>query len=80
LGIGLAAPKSVLSFNGSADPPYLLSTAGMGSAGADVAFYLHGHWTEFPASAQVANDEAREAARVFLATGARPGNVAWEEV
>lgn len=52
----------------------------MGSAGADVAFYLHGHWTEFPASAQVANDEAREAARVFLATGARPGNVAWEEV
>jgi immunity protein Imm1 of predicted polymorphic toxin system len=43
-------------------------------------FYLHGHWTEFPATALIPNPAAREAARQFLRTGDRPDTVRWEEV
>jgi cobyrinic acid a,c-diamide synthase len=68
-----------ISFNQSADPPYFMSADDTGSPDEDVVFYLHGHWTEFPASALVKNEDTREAARRFLATGQRPDNVMWEE-
>lgn len=80
LGIGLATRNSILSYNASPDPPYFLSAGGIGSADDDVVFYLHGHWTEFPGSALILEHDAREAARRFLAIGARPDNVTWEEV
>jgi hypothetical protein len=80
LGIGLGPSSGVLTFQESADPPYFMSAGDIGLPDEDVAFYLHGHWTEFPGTALVANEHAREAARRFLATGDRPDNVMWEEV
>lgn len=80
LGIGLGAPNSVLVFNGSPDPPYLISAGNLGSRDEDVAFYLHGHWTEFAGDSLISHAAAREAAHRFLASGDRPDNVKWEEV
>jgi hypothetical protein len=80
LGVGLGAAGSVLSFTGTSDPPYFISTGNLGPQNDGVVFYLHGHWSEFPASALVTNQDAREAARRFVATGRRPDNVRWEDV
>lgn len=80
LGVGQGAEGSVLSFNESPDPPYFVSAGGLGSPNDEVVFYLHGRWSEFPASALVANEDAREAARRFIGTGRRPENVRWQEV
>jgi Immunity protein Imm1 len=80
MGLGLATSSGVLTFQESADPPYFMSAGDIGLPDEDVGFYLHGHWTEFPGTALVANEDAREAARRFLATGDRPANVMWEEV
>lgn len=80
LGIGLAAPKSVLAFNPSPEPPYFMSSGEVGEPDEDAVFYLHGHWTEFPGTALVSNTAAREAASRFIKTGNRPENVDWEEV
>ena len=80
LGIGLGGPSSVLAFNPSPEPPYLISLGDAGSLDGDAGFYLHGHWTEFPRTALVPNAAAREAARRFIRNGNRPDNVEWEEV
>lgn len=82
LGIGLGRSASVLAFKESDDPPYFMSVGRPDAPDdEDVGFYFQGHWTEFPASALVPVDRAREAARaLLLATGHRPDVVSWEEV
>lgn len=80
LGIGVGGPMSVLAFNPSSDPPYFLSVGDGGTRDEDAVFYLHGHWTEFPATALLPNPAAREAARQFVSTGERPEKIEWEEV
>ena len=80
LGIGLGGTRSVLVFNPSPQPPYFMSRGDTASTDEGPVFYLHGHWTEFPASALVPRAEAREAARRFVQTGDRPDNVSWQEV
>ena len=80
LGVGLGPRGGVLSFNDSSDPPYFVSAGNLGSSTDEVVFYHQGHWTEFPGSALVTIDDARDAARAFIATGKRPENVPWEEI
>lgn len=83
LGIGLGTSKSVLSFKESDDPPYFLSAGQVDVSDDDdddVGFYFQGHWSEFPQSALVPAERAREAARAFFETGERPDVVEWEEV
>src|SRR4051794_10840189 len=58
LGVGLGASNSVLAFNPSPEPPYFISVGDPDAAEEDPVFYLHGHWTEFPASALVPNSAA----------------------
>lgn len=81
LGIGLGTSGSVLSFKQSDDPPYFVSVGGSDALDdEDVGFYYQGHWSEFPSSAVVPVERAREAARLFLSTGRRPDAIEWEEV
>lgn len=81
LGIGLGMPTSVLAFNPSDDPPYYMSRGSRSSPRDDIiVYYFQGHWTEFPVTAVVPIEDAREAARVFFLTDERPSNVDWEEV
>lgn len=81
LGIGLGISGTVLSFKQSDDPPYFVSVGDSDALGdEDVGFYFQGQWSEFPPSAVVPIERAREAARLFLLTGQRPDVIEWEEV
>lgn len=80
-GIGVGMALTVLSFKASDEPPYFISVGYPESCtDHDIGFYFQGRWTEFPASALVSTDCARNAARRFFATGHRPDNIRWEEV
>lgn len=82
LRIGLGRQRSVLTFDsGSGMPPYLESSGDETNTNSDsIVFYYGGHWTEFPASALIPKEAAREAMKSFFQTGERPNNVSWEEV
>ena len=84
LQLGLGRPYSLLSFTpGDGEPPYYASKGDPSLAGNPphiLFYYLGGHYSEFPASTAIDTTAAREAARIFLQTEARPTNVEWQEV
>lgn len=80
LGLGIGRSDSVLSFKASDEPPYFVSFGKHSSGVEDVGFYFQGRWTEFAGWSLVPLEQARQAARHFVATGQRPENVKWQEV
>jgi immunity protein Imm1 of predicted polymorphic toxin system len=79
LTIGLGRDHSVLTYIASDAGPYFTSHSGDGPDEGTVVFFYGGHESEFGADAAVPVEEAREAARLFFADGARPGNVDWRQ-
>lgn len=77
LSIGLGRDCSVLNYMTSPDPPYFTSHDAEADADGTIVFFYYGHWSEFPADAAVAMDDAREAVRRFFEDGKRPDNIDW---
>ena len=47
--------------------------------GPEPVFSYRGRYSDFPPSAAIPVDEAREAMRLFFRSGRRPTNIAWQE-
>lgn len=77
LSMGLGRPESVVNHRASADPPYYTSVGDPNADGLSV-FYYFGQWTELHRKHAIPVEQAREAMRLFVATGLRPDNITWE--
>ena len=74
--IGIGREDTVLTFQDSADPPYLIS---MGDSDSDVVMFCWGNeWTEYLGRNVVPLDAGYAALREFLADTGRPTCVQWE--
>jgi hypothetical protein len=80
LSIGIGLDESTASYvPGSLDPPYLASR-GNGEHAESVFFLVGGEVTEFGPEHVIPADAARQALRLFFASGELTPDVAWEEV
>lgn len=77
LSIALGADRSVLNYMASLDPPYFTSHNPDGDHDETLAWYYFGAESEFDGDQAVPMDDAREAARRFMADGQRPENIEW---
>lgn len=80
LAIGIGRAESVLTFiYPDGDPPYLVSNNGTDDE-TEYDFFMRGHHSAFPGYSIIPIQEAREAMRVFVASGALSLNVRWGEI
>lgn len=81
LSVGLGAPRSVLTFQATADPPYLVSQGpGLTTEAAGETFLRDGEPVEFESNESIAVELAVAAATDFMASGRLPMSIAWQEV
>ena len=78
LTVGAGREFSVLTFQASSDPPYLVSLGQQGE-GPEVHFSYGGSYSEFLVKHTISKELAVEALREFVATGEQPSIVNWEE-
>jgi hypothetical protein len=81
LALGVGADASVMTWTDESDEqsPYLISHGMSPTGGSDDELaYYYGAWSEFAPTAAVPPEVARQAARDFLLTGERPGDVDWQ--
>jgi hypothetical protein len=78
LGYAVGRNKTVLTFQGSLDPPYYVSLTN--SADADMWFYYAKEYTEYPGANMISHDDAERALREFFETKRLPSAIRWEKL
>ena len=79
LAIGVGQALSILTFQGSLDPPYYRSRGEADSQG-DLWFIYAKENTRFPARDSVPIASARDALNEYLSTRTLPTVITWDEV
>lgn len=80
LTVGICASGAVLAYQASMDPPYYLSKGPSDDSDRYVTLDFGGEPTDYPLSSVVPDAAAVSAAHAFIATGAKPGTIDWQEV